>query len=132
MQIIQDGKTETQILIEEVRKLRESKPNITINAQNITDSQVAIGTDIKQIKISRDVNLDALVNALADSILADSSLKDKQDRLNDLESMKKEMIKRKPNKDRIMGYLNDFVTVSSLVEISQEIIKYISTSRIFG
>ncbi len=110
----------------------ESKPNITINAQNITDSQVAIGTDIKQIKISRDVNLDALVNALADSILADSSLKDKQDRLNDLESMKKEMIKRKPNKDRIMGYLNDFVTVSSLVEISQEIIKYISTSRIFG
>ncbi|KAB2946092.1 MAG: hypothetical protein MPEBLZ_03387 [Candidatus Methanoperedens nitroreducens] len=131
MQIIQDGKTETQILIEEMRKHREYKPNITINAQNITDSQVAIGTDIKQIKIPRDVHLDALVNALADSILADSSLKDNHDMLIDLESMKKEMIKSKPNKDRIMGYLNDFVTVSSLVEISQEIIKYISTSRIF-
>lgn len=130
MQVINSGKTETEILTEELRKLHKSSPNITIG--NIIDSQVAIGTDIKQIKISKDVHLDALVNELADSILADSSLKDKHDMLIDLESMKKEMQKSKPNKDRIMGYLNDFVTVASLVEISKKIIEYISTSRIFG
>ncbi len=106
---------------------------VIFNAASITNSQIAIGTNIKQIRISRDTKLDALVNKLADSILLDSSLKDvdKQDLLSDVESMKIEMQKNIPIKSRIMGYLDNFVTVASLVEISREIIVYISSSGIF-
>lgn len=107
---------------------------IIINNGNITNSQLAIGTNIKQTKISRDIDLDALINKLADSILGESSLKDadKDDLLIDVESMKKEMQKNKPNKERIMGYLDNFVTIASLAEISQKIIRYISASGIFN
>jgi hypothetical protein len=68
---------------------------IIINNGNITNSQLAIGANIKQIKISKDTDLDALVNKLADSILEDGFLKEveKQDKLSDVESMKIEMQK---------------------------------------
>ncbi len=103
---------------------------VIITAGDISNSQIAIGTSIKQIKISRDPGLDALVNKLADTILKDSSLKEveKADLLSDVESMKIEMQKSMPVKERIMGYLDNFVTVASLVEISQKIIEYITAS----
>jgi len=107
---------------------------IIINNGNITNSQLAIGANIKQIKVSRDADLDALVNKLADLIITDKSLMDtnKDDLLSDVESMKLEMQKNRPIKGRIMGYLENFVTVASLAEMSQQIIGYISTSGIFN
>lgn len=107
---------------------------VIITAENISNSQIAIGANIKQIKVSRDMELDALVNKLADLILIDKSLKEveKEDLLSDVESMKIEMQKNNPIKRRIMEYLDNFVTVASLLEISQKTIEYISTSKIFG
>lgn len=105
---------------------------IVVNTGNIANSQVAIGIDIKQIKIS-DMNLDNFVNKLIDTIVKDNSLEHncKQDLLSDVQSMKIEMQKNKPNNKKIMEYLENFVTISGIAEISQKIIEYISLHNLF-
>ena len=97
---------------------------VIINTGNISNSQLAIGMNIKQMKISKNSDLDDLINNLADLILADDSIEDsdKEDLLYDVESMKTELQKNKINKERIMGYLTNFVTFANLAQISQDII----------
>ena len=104
---------------------------VIINTGNISNSQLAIGMNIKQMKISKNSDLDDLINNLTDLILADDSIEDfdKEDLLYDVESMKTELQKNKINKERIMGYLTNFVTFANLAQISQEIIGHISSLK---
>lgn len=109
------------------RELISQDKLIVINAGDITNSQLAIGTNIKLIQISKDKELDNLVNELADLILKDSTKNDeeKEDLLSDVETLKIELQKNKPYKERVMGYLQKFSTITSLVGASEKIIEYL-------
>lgn len=100
-----------------------------INTGVISNSQFALGINIKQIKVSKNLDLDNLINNLADLIIGDNSIEnsEKEDLLYDVESMKTELQKNTVNKERIMGYLTNFVTFTNLAEISHEIIELISS-----
>ena len=104
---------------------------LNIHTGDISNSQLAFGKNIKQMKTLKNSDLDELINKLADLISTDDSIEesDKEDLLYDVESMKTELQKNRTNKERIMGYLNNFVTFTNLTEISQKIIDLISSLK---
>ena len=93
-----------------------------------SNNAIAIGENIKQTIISQSSELDELINKLSNEILNSSEIpeEDKEDLMIDVDTIKKQLAKKNPKKDRILPILRDLATFSSLASTVQTIIKFIS------
>ena len=89
---------------------------------------IALGKNIKQTVISQNRELDELVNKLYNEILNSSEIpeEEKEDLMIDVDTIKKQLAKKKPRKDRILPILRDLATFSTLASTAQKIITYVS------
>lgn len=89
---------------------------------------IALGENIKQTIISQNSELDELVNKLCNEILNSSEIpeEEKEDLMIDVDTIKKQLAKKMPKKDRILPILRDLATFSTLTSTVQAIIKFIS------
>lgn len=90
---------------------------------------IAIGENIKQTVISQSSKLDEHINKLSDEILSSSEIpeEEKEDLMIDVDTIKKQLAKKNPKKDRILPILRDLATFSTLASTVQKIITYVST-----
>ena len=93
-----------------------------------SNNAIAIGENIKQTVISQSIELDELINKLSNEILNSSEIpeEDKEDLMIDVDTIKKQLAKKNPKKDRILPILRDLATFSTLASTVQTIIKFIS------
>lgn len=89
---------------------------------------IALGENIKQTVISQNSELDELVNKLYNEISNSSEIpeEEKEDLMIDVDTIKKQLAKKKPKTDRILPILSDLATFSTLSSTVQAIIKFIS------
>lgn len=101
---------------------------IIIKTGDRSVNTIAIGEDIKQTVINQSSELDELINKLSNEILNSSEIpeEDKEDLMIDVDTIKKQLAKKNPKKDRILPILKDLATVSTLASTVQAIIKFIS------
>ena len=101
---------------------------VIINTGDRSVNTIAIGENIKQTVITQSSELDELVNKLADEILNSSEIpeEEKEDRMIDVDTIKKQLAKKNPKKDRILPILRDLATVSTLAFTVQKIITHVS------
>jgi hypothetical protein len=101
---------------------------IIIKTGDKSVNTIAIGENIKQTVISQSSELDELVNKLAYEILNSSEIpeEEKGDLMIDVDTIKKQLAKKNPKKDRILPILRDLATVSTLAFTVQKIITYVS------
>ena len=93
-----------------------------------SNNAIAIGENIKQTIISQSSELDELINKLSNEILNSSEIpeEDKEDLMIDVDTIKKQLAKKNPKKDRILPILRDLATFSTLASTVQTLIKFIS------
>ncbi|MCD4842926.1 MAG: hypothetical protein K8R25_00365 [Methanosarcinales archaeon] len=93
-----------------------------------SNNTIAIGEHIKQTVISQSSELDELINKLSNEILNSREIpeEDKEDLMIDVDTIKKQLAKKNPKKDRILPILRDLATFSTLAFTVQAIIKFIS------
>lgn len=105
-----------------------SEKLVIINTGDRSVNTIAIGENIKQIVISQSSELDELINKLSDEILNSSEIpeEEKGDLMIDVDTIKKQLAKKNPKKDRILPILRDLATFSTLTSTVQTIIKFIS------
>jgi len=103
---------------------------IIIKTGDKSVNTIAIGENIKQTVINQSSELDELVNKLAYEILNSSEIpkEEKGDLMIDVDTIKKQLAKKNPKKDRILPFLRDLATVSTLASTVQAIIKFILLS----
>ena len=91
---------------------------------------IALGENIKQTVISQSSELDELVNKLCNEILNSSEIpeEEKEDLMIDVDTIKKQLVKKNPKKERILPILRDLATFSTLASTVQAIIKIILLS----
>jgi polyhydroxyalkanoate synthesis regulator phasin len=89
---------------------------------------IALGENIKQTVISQNSELDELVNKLCNEILNSGEIpeEEKEDLMIDVDTIKKQLAKKTPQKDRILPILRDLATFSTLASTAQKIITYVS------
>ena len=93
-----------------------------------SNNTIAIGENIKQTVISQSSELDELINKLSNEILNSSEIpkEDKEDLMIAVDTIKKQLAKKNPKKDRILPILRDLAAFSTLASTVQTIIKFIS------
>lgn len=101
---------------------------IIIKTGDRSVNTIAIGEDIKQTVINQSSELDELINKLSDEILNISEIpeEEKEDLMIDVDTIKKQLAKKNPKKDRILPILRDLETFSTLASTVQKIIKFVS------
>jgi hypothetical protein len=101
---------------------------VFIQTGSWSNNAIAIGEHIKQTVTSLSSELDELINKLSNEISNSREIpeEDKEDLMIDVDTIRKQLAKKNPKKDRILPILKDLATFSTLAFTVQAIIKFIS------
>jgi len=101
---------------------------VIINTGDRSVNTIALGENIKQTVINQSSELDELINKLSDEVLNSSAIseEEKEDLMTDVDTIKKQLAKKNPKKDRILPILRDLATFSTLASTVKAIRKFIS------
>lgn len=116
---------------------RQSIPSsglVVISTGQGSINQIAIGNDIKQTQITRDLKLNKLIDMLADKVLKEESLtvEDKEDLLVHVKTLKEQASLKQPKKAIIKPVLDHIKTFVILSDVVQKIIEHVESLNLFS